>query len=194
MAREKAIPLRPQPSVLSIFQDRDESVAFSRSRSNSRSIEKMRGVESEIMDRLSVNSLSSQGRSQEYEDPSKKRKRFSNPSVHKVGTRATYRDAKDLARKDEYVQAEFELEADWTEPRKTRRIRSFLDEGLSYEEERIELRDMLVTNFVAEMEKSVGAIRKMATFKKGYFRTSIKVLKEVACIVSAAHTTSEECK
>lgn len=106
-----------------------------------------------------------------------------------IGYRKAQEDLAHQKREEEYLQAERELEEEWTEMANTRAMKALkgetIEEGKEEEEKR-EIPDLPVTEIIVEVNKSVQAIRQISSFTKGYKGTSRKVLKEVADVISSA--------
>lgn len=118
-----------------------------------------------------------------------------------LGMAAAKRQLLELSREELHLQAERELLDNWTEARKTRAMRLLIGgpaavESTTPDERPVE--QLTADELLAELETSTDAIRTIASFKKGYKGTSIKVLKEVATVVQATaqelsrRTQSEE--
>ncbi|XP_029162392.1 trichohyalin-like [Nylanderia fulva] len=97
---------------------------------------------------------------------------------------------------EETRKADRELIENWTEGANTRAMKALRGDpidplgpketGKEEEVERREIPDLPASEILAEVNKSVQAIRQISSFTKGYKGTSRKLLKEVADIISTA--------
>jgi len=113
-----------------------------------------------------------------------KRKKGRSPTTGEfVGLAAARAEHNRLANEELLLIAERELLENWTEPSITRARKVLLGAEVETEQGTKEVMDpscLTAADLEGQLRKTVEALRQVASFKKGYKGTSIKVLKEAA--------------
>jgi len=119
-----------------------------------------------------------------------KRKRGRPPTTGEyVGLAAAQAEQNRLANEELMIIAERELLENWTKPSVTRARKVLLGAEVETEQGSKEIFDpscLTAADLEGQLRKTVEALRKVASFKKGYNGPSIGVLKEAAKVVAAA--------